>query len=228
MSISRVGSASSETTSLTIPAGHQTGDLIFILAFIDGSTTPPTVPAGWTTVTSRTGTTCSLVGAWKIAGSASETSGTWTTATGMMCHVYRGIDQLVPLGSIASAGTTAGTTSPSTYGPSSGVGLDRMDNQWFMAFQFHRSINTTTMNNPPTGYTNVINAQAGATNNMVSFDTNGPVAEGFASNTVAPGGTASGWMVVQFPVYPAMQRLTNLQAARSISAGIISLGERIR
>lgn len=232
--ISRVGAGSAEATTITIPGTYQAGDIILIAAFRDGSTTNPSVPADWNTLTVTTdGTSCSASMGWKIATSGSETSGTWTNATGLMCHVYRGVDPISPFGVQTATPTTsltanAGTTSPSTYGGTTGAAKGRMDNQWFVAFQFHRSTDTTTMNNAPTGYINVINAQSGATQNMVSFDTNGPVEAGFASNTVAPGGTASGWQTLQLPIYPPMYRSNNYQFARCVSEGVISLGEKIR
>lgn len=223
--ISRIGSRAAEATTVTIPAGHQAGDIILIFAFRDGSTTNPSIPAGWTNITNTTdGTLCSVSIGWKIAANSSETSGTWTNATHLQCVVYRGADPIKPFGTLTA---NAGTTSPSTYGSTRGVGKDIMDNQWFVAFQGHTSIDTTTMNTAPTGYTNLQYLQ-GATSDSVLFDTNGPVASGFASNTVAPGGTASGWQTCQLPVYPAMMRQNNYQSVRCISAGVISLGERIR
>ena len=140
--ISRIGSASAEATTITIPAGHHQGDIILIAAFRDGNTTNPSVPAGWTTITVTTdGTTCSTSVGWKIATSNSETSGTWTNATGLMCHVYRGVDHISPFGvqtatPSPSLTANAGTTSPSTYGATTGVNKGRMNNQWFVAFQF--------------------------------------------------------------------------------------------
>lgn len=204
MAISFIGSASAEATSLTIPAGHQFNDAMLVYAFRDGSTTAPTIPAGWTSIRSNTGTLCSSVLCYKIASSGAETSGTWTNATALMVHVYRGVDALNPFGFGGAAGVVAntGTTSPSTYG--STAVLARRSDQWFAAFQCHASIDTTTMNNAPTGYTNIINAQTGATNNMVSFDTAAPTKVGFASNTVAPGGTASNWLAIQVPIWPSV------------------------
>jgi hypothetical protein len=142
-----------------------------------------------------------------------------------MCHVYRGVDAIKPFGTLTA---NAGTASPVTYGSTVGVGKGIMNNQWFVCFAAHRLIDTTTATTPPTGYTLVITA-LGATSDMVSFDTNAPVQAGFASNTVAQGGAANlGWQSCQLPVYPAMQRQNNFQAARCISNGVISLGERIK
>ena len=225
MAISRIGSLSVQASTINIPNGEQAGDIILMFAWRDGSATNPTVPADWTVITNTTdGTTCSVSMGWKIATSALETSGTWTSATHLHCIVYRGVDHITPFGTLTA---NAGTTSPSTYGSTQGVGKDRMDNQWFAAFQGHRSVDTTTMNTAPTGYTNLQYLQD-SVSDSVSFDTNGPVETGFASNTVAPGGTASGWITAQIPIYPAMQRLNNYQFPRVISDGVISVTESIK
>lgn len=223
--ISRIGSNSSETNSVTIPAGHQAGDLIIISAFRDGSATNPTIPAGWTNITNTSdGTTCSISAGWKFAASGAETSGTWTNATGMLVHVYRGVDPVAPLGTFTFNGGSSATL---TYGATTGLTKARMDNQWFVAFAHHRSINTTTMTNAPTGYTLVVTA-LGATQDQVSFDTDGPTEIGFASNTVATGGTSSGFCTIQLPIYPPMMKTNNFQQVRSVSAGVISVGEKVR
>jgi len=226
MAIERVGHNSAEASTVTIPTGHKAGDIILIFAFRDGNVTNPTIPAGWNTITNTLdGTSCSVSIGWKVAQSGSETSGTWTNATHLQTIIYRGADPNSPFGSLTS---NAGTTSPSTYGATTGVTKWKSNETWFAAFQGHRSVDTTTMNSAPTGYTNLQYLQ-GATSDSVSFDTNGPAnAEGFASNTVAPGGTASGWITAQIPIYPARMQQNNFQFARSKSAGIISMSERIR
>jgi len=226
MAIERVGHNSAEAATVTIPTGHKAGDIILIFAFRDGSATNPTIPAGWTNITNTLdGTSCSVSIGWKVAKSSAETSGTWTNATHLQVIVYRGVDITTPFGALTS---NAGTTSPSTYGATTGVTKWKSNETWFAAFQGHRSIDTTSMNNVPTGYTNLQYLQ-GATSDSVSFDTNGPVNnDGFASNTVAPGGTASGWITAQIPIYPASMQQNNFQFARSKSAGIISMSERIR
>lgn len=223
--ITRVGSGSVEANTVTIPAGHAQHDIILMFAFRDGSTTNPSLPAGWTSITTTLdGTSCSATLGWKIAVSAADTSGTWTNATHLQVIVYRGVDPIVPFGAITS---NTGTTTPSTYGATTGITKGRMSNMWFAAFQGHVSINTTTLNTAPTGYTN-LQYLTGATCDSVSFDTNGIVENGFASNTVAPGGTNSNWITAQMPVYPVQIQMNNFRFARSRSAGVISLGERIR
>lgn len=223
--ISRISSASAEATTVTLGT-HAAGDIIIICAVRDGSTTNPSIPAGWTNITNTSdGTLMSISVGWKRAASGAETSGTWTNATGLMCHVYRGPDPIRPFGSItfnASAATTV------TYGATTGVTKIRMNDQWMVAFAICTGVDTTTLNTAPNGgYTNVINA-LGATQDMVSFDTNGPVQTGVASNTVTHGGASQNNVSIQIPIYPTMMRLNNFQSARVISAGTMSVGEKIR
>lgn len=90
--ISYVGGQTASATTLTVPT-HQTGDLILFYAYRDGSLTPPTVPSGYTSITSVTRNSAygnqSMVAGYKIAASSSETSGTWTNASILLCQVYR-------------------------------------------------------------------------------------------------------------------------------------------
>lgn len=224
--ISRIGSASAEATTVTIPAGHQAGDILIICAVNDGSVTNPTIPAGWTSITNTAdGTLMSISVAWKLATSSSETSGTWTSATGLMCHVYRGADPVTPFGATTFSFSTATTV---TYGANTGVTKIRTDNQWIVAFAVCTGVDTTTLNTAPSGgYTNVINA-LGAVQDMVSFDTNGPVEVGSASRTVTHGGASQNNLSIQIPLYTAMPVGQNYKSAHSISAGVISVTERIR
>lgn len=223
--ISRISSASAEANTVTLGT-HAQGDIIIIYAVRDGSTTNPTIPAGWTNITNTSdGTLMSISVGWKIATSNANTSGTWTNATGLMCHVYRGADQIKPFGAITFNASSATTV---TYGATTGVTKVRMDNQWMVAFTTCTGVDTTTLNTAPNGgYTNVINA-LGATQDMVSFDTNGPVETGVASNTVTHGGASQNNLSIQIPIYPAMMKQNNYQQVRSISAGVISIGEKIR
>lgn len=223
--ISRVSSASAEATTVTLGT-HAAGDIIIICAVRDGSTTNPTIPAGWTNITNTSdGTLMSISVGWKRAASSGETSGTWTNATGLMCHVYRGVDPTTPFGAITFNASSATTV---TYGATTGATKIRMDNQWMVAFAVCTGVDTTTLNTAPSGgYTNVINA-LGATQDMVSFDTNGPVQTGVASNTVTHGGASQNNLSIQIPIYPGQMRFNNYQSFHSISAGVISLTDRIR
>jgi hypothetical protein len=222
--ISRISSASAEAATVTLGT-HAKGDLILICAVRDGSVTNPTIPTGWTNITNTTdGTLISVSVGWKWATSAAETSGTWTNATGLMCHVYRGADPVTPFGTFGGGSTAATTVN---YSASTGVTRARMDNQWIIRFAICTGVDTTTLNTAPTDCTNVINA-LGATQDMVSFDTNGPVQNGAAAQNITHGGASQNSINVMIPMYPPQMKLNNYQSVRSVSAGVMSVGERIR
>ena len=117
MTVSFVGSASAEAASLTLPT-HQAGDLIVIFAGRTGSTSPPSVPAGWrfATQSSASGVTPPALAAsigWKIAASSAETSGTWTSASMLLAVVIRDDANLLVIGGIGK--TTGGPTTTVNY-----------------------------------------------------------------------------------------------------------------
>lgn len=214
----RVGAACAEAATISLPADIKPGDVMVIFAFRDGSTTNPTVPAGWTTLTNTLdGTTCSASIGWRRYVAA-DTSGTWTNATALALVVYRfGEAGVTPVG---TPQTSVGTTSPSTY---AAVATGRGGSSWIVAFQGHRSVDTTTLTTPPTGLTNVA-SNLGATCDIVVHDSNGPIPDRFVSATVAPGGTASGWITAVVEIFNRSLVLNNYLSLRVASGGS---GERV-
>lgn len=220
--ISRIGANSSEATTITIPTGHRIGDLIIIFAFRDGSTTNPTIPAGWTSITNTTdGTTCSVSAGWKIAASTSETSGTWTNASGLICVVYRGqLNTATPIGTFAPG---AGTTNTVNYAARALAKSNVIGGSWWVAFAAHRSVDTT-LESPPSGLSLITNT-AGATAEYAAFDSNGIVTGNWPSTNVSISGTASGWQTM---VIEIKMQAHNINNYLSLKAGNgISVGERI-
>lgn len=220
MALSRIGVASTEATTITIPVGHQAGDLLIIFAFRDGSTTNPTIPAGWTSITNTTdGTTCSVSAAWKIAISSTDTSGTWTSTTGLICFVFRGqATNKTPIGTFSPS---AGATNTVTYGV-----LDPLKcpgTSWVIAFAGHRSIDTT-LETAPTGLVNQTNT-VGALAEYAGHDSNG-VINSWPSTNVALTGTASGWQTMMIEIFAEQLNLNNFQFA-DVGDGM-SISEKIR
>lgn len=128
MAISRVGAASAATTSLTVPA-HAVGDLMLMLAWRSGSSSAPTVPSGWTVLgtANQTGSTKCWVGLYyHVATSTSDTSGTWTSATGLVCMIYR--QAAVPVAGDVSV--QAGTSTTANYPAKT---ISDTVNSWFAA-----------------------------------------------------------------------------------------------
>src|SRR5438105_4128941 len=118
MSISRIGTpVAGDGTTITIPAGHQIGDAILIYAFAATNNTP-SLPAGWTNLANTNAGASGHRVAYKIAISSSDTSGTWTNATGLACVVYRGVstfEQPFPVGGTGLAGGSTGTGTVLTH-----------------------------------------------------------------------------------------------------------------
>lgn len=186
MPLSYVGGAAG-TTSATLPT-FQSGDLALVFAFRDGSTTNPTVPSGWNTITNTSdGTTCSVSVGWRRLVYTDTTTGTWTNATRVVVLVWRGSEPFItPVGGGAnSAGTTSTTTFPA-------VAMTRTDGtSWVVGFIGHRSTDTD-IEIAPAGMT----ARAGgvdANAEAHGHDTNGGVSSWSSTNRTASG-TASGWV----------------------------------
>lgn len=196
MTISFVGAASAEATSLTLPA-HQAGDLLIVAAAAQANTLI-TIPAGWNRLHYRadSGTTNrALSVAYKIATSAAETSGTWTNATVMACTVYRDSVDYITLGGMRFSGQSNASTL--LYGPlpSSGdtAGL-LTPNQWAIAVGMTGS-NALAAETAPTGFTNRVSIAGASTTELAMHDTNAEVAS-VGSLSVALGGSAASMSVV--------------------------------
>jgi hypothetical protein len=176
MAITRIGTSAIEGTTITIPGTYQAGDIILIYAY-RSATTAPSLPAGWTNIgTASAGATSYRLG-WKLAASASETSGTWTNATGLVCWVGRGIStSKTPVGN--STGNT-GTTATPNFGTNT---LLSNGGSWIVAFAANHST-TSTLETPPTGMVNRVDL-VGVADEYVCHDTNGVYDGNWPATTV--------------------------------------------
>lgn len=218
-----ISSASAESTTLTMPT-HAAGDFILMYCFRDGSTTLPTLPAGWTQINSGAANTCSARLAYKIAASSSETSGTWTSGTELVCQVYRNVQV------IGASAVGTGSSATVNYPALSGMFTD--GNSVVAAFSGHRSVNGN-LALAPTGMVNRV-SQAGATADAAGFDTNGGVSS-WSSQNVATGETASGYISIVVELISAASVIppaptitgTNQVTANSISLPAHNIGDLI-
>lgn len=92
--ISFIGQCNGTTSCASVPS-HAVGDLFIAFAGRDASTTAPTLPSGWTSVTTAsingTSTADSVIRvACKVATSTSETITGFTNAGNLVAHIYRG------------------------------------------------------------------------------------------------------------------------------------------
>jgi hypothetical protein len=185
MSISRIGSATG-VASCTIPT-HAVGDLILIFAFRDGNATAPLLPAGYTSVGTKSGTTCSARLGYKIATATNDGSGTWTNATEVVAVIYRPTPgNTIGIGASASntGATNAANFAALTLNDTSGA-------SWVAAGIGHRSLDQN-IETAPTGMTNFADV-LDATAEAAGHDTNGGVISWPSTNETLSG-TASNWV----------------------------------
>lgn len=110
MAISRIQAASAQATNVAISA-PAVGDLILSFAHRDGSTTAPSLAAGYTNIANSGANTNSARLAYKFSDGTETTGGTWTNATSVAVGVYRGCHPQMPAGDAQPGGAASGTLS---------------------------------------------------------------------------------------------------------------------
>lgn len=167
MTVSFVGSASAEATSVTLPA-HQAGDLIVIFAGRTGSTGPPSVPAGWrfAAQSSVSGVAPPSLGAsvgWKIAASSAETSGTWTGASMLLAVVIRDDTNLLVIGALNKNVGSSSTVNYAALVTNTGQTVAGMRfTSSYVLLPVMATSNTSDIDTPPTASTSKIVSLVGS------------------------------------------------------------------
>lgn len=87
--ISRIQAVSANANNVAITS-TTSGDLIIVFAYFAGTATQPTLAAGFTNIANQAGTAQACRIGYKISAGGDTSSGTWTNATQVVCHVYRG------------------------------------------------------------------------------------------------------------------------------------------
>jgi len=169
------------TSSATLPT-FTPGDIAYVWAFRDGSTTAPTLPAGWTNLNATGANTASARVAYRELQAGDTTTDTWANATSVEVEVYRGV---MPGGNVAVNGGSSTTVNYPALTLVNSSGSSRV-----LAFAGHRSTNTA-LETPPTGMVN-LRSSVDATDHIAGHDTNGGVTA-WTSQNVSVGGTSSGW-----------------------------------
>ena len=190
MAISRVSSASTQATTITIPS-HQAGDLIFISAGRN-NTTAATVPSGWVQAGSSGASGVSVTGGWKLAKSSSETSGTWINASVLFCKVYRADTGILAF-SLASNGANATGTSVSFPALTNGlVYRDGSLDNWYIGIAMQLN-SANSLETPPSGMANVAVESSSGAWKAVLHDTNASQLSNWATaaTTVATAAASS-------------------------------------
>lgn len=170
MTVSRVGTAAANATSVTLPA-HQVGDLIIVAAWRDGYTaTPLAAAAGWSLITLRFAGQFTMAIAAKIATSSAELSGTWLGATQIIAAVYRHSTNYLAIGQVQSANAGSSTINYGGFSQASNI-TDR----WAVAFA-GTILNTTDIETAPTGLTNITSIAGSSTGELVLHDSGANIA----------------------------------------------------
>lgn len=175
------------TNTATLPA-HQAGDFFIALAKRAGSSTPPAIPIanGWAEVASGGANALGYALATLTARNASETCGTFTSATGLTILQYRPSSGYA----LAVGGFQPGFASSSLTVPTPTVSfIDQDGTSWCISMMGHNSTDLTGLSTPPTGMTN---RSTLASNSMAASDTGGPVFS-WTSRSVTYTGTAGAY-----------------------------------
>lgn len=153
--IARTGSGAG-TTSFTFSA-TATNDLKVIFAYRSGSTTAPSLPAGWTTISTGSTATGGTTGSFRIgcnvSSSSSDTgSGTWTNATNIAGASYSGTAvNATGNCNISGIGTTGTSNAKTSTTASYGAITLQDSNSWVIGFLGDSAASLCT----PSGMTNV-------------------------------------------------------------------------
>lgn len=196
MTVSFVGSAAAEATSVTLPT-HQAGDLIIIWAHNSANTTPPTMPAGWGNlynISRAVGANRGTTVAHKQATSSAETSGTWTNAQIIGCLVYRHTTNVITIG-----GHIAQTDNNSTSWFYAGLAAATATNATlhirsataFIVLLAACNSNALAIETAPSSFTQRLTLAGASVNEIAAFESNAAVSS-YAGSTISLGGTGIG------------------------------------
>lgn len=220
MAIIRIGASAIEATSITLPGSYQNGDYALIYAFRT-ATTAPTLPAGWTSLNTNSSGATSFTCGYKKLISASDVSGTWTNATGLICNVYRGLSTIrTPISS--GVGNQTATSSTINY---QALTMAQKNQAWIVAFAAIVAT-TSTIITPPTNLTNAVDL-VGSTVEYVSHDSNGVFpGSGIWPTTTVSVGVSGEWRSI---VVEIMSEQLNIENYKFVKVGDgMSASEKIR
>lgn len=128
MAIARTQAVSANATNVAITSTSN-GDTIIVFAYNNASTTIPSLPGGFTNLStnSATGNACRI--GYKVSTGGDTTSGTWTNASNVACHVYSGCNTTTPF---LNTTTGAGNGSTLTF---TGFAMTNTDgSDWIAGF----------------------------------------------------------------------------------------------
>jgi len=210
MSISFVGAASAEATSLTLPT-HQAGDVLFVFPLRIGAGGAMVTPAvGWLTSgnTVFVGGSGNISAFWKIAESSSEMSGAWGNANLLLAAVYRISNRRIfaPFrNSTRNASTTtinypAKSSLAATQTGASNANM-ASENSWVIGLAATTSI-AVSLTSPPSGMSHRASVLGASSGQIVLHDTNADVSSWASTNVTASSAIEYASMTIDLPTIP--------------------------
>jgi hypothetical protein len=206
MTISRISSATNNGTTITLGT-HAKGDLLMIFGYRDASATAPTLPSGWYNLMATAASSPSLVVAWKIAASSSESSGTWTNASTLHSIVYRAGTGNIVIPTILQ--TNIATTTTPTFGAPAVTGTfpTNIDDYWIVGMMGMRNSSNNLQSATWTGLSNVTSSTDGSSWQVVVNDSNATRTTAWTSQS-ATVTTSATWRsavvgLIEFPTQAA-------------------------
>lgn len=195
MATSRIGTATVTGTSITLPS-HQAGDLILMYAYRSTSAISLSPPNGWFFGPSLAGGGATSLIAWKIAASAAEVSGTWTSFEALLAVVYRETtNYLLPGGSM---GPSSQSTATPSYNAIIAPTSFRGSASYVAAFVGVRGVDRDVQTVAPTGMANITSlAASGRAIGM--HETTSTAASWTTQTTTATG--SSGYHVIMLEIH---------------------------
>ena len=192
--ISFVSGDAAESNTLTAPT-HKAGDIIFVVAYREGNSTPPTRPAGYETIYYDTiPNTNSLTILYKFATSSAETIGTFTNANAIAAAVYRGVSQSNPLGADQWGDSTGQVNwnNSDTY-------QEAVSGSWNVGFGVGTNGGETVSNFARTSpVTHTLRASTNTNRWVGIFDSNGPLSSALSAQAISAGSPGNSWTVEQW------------------------------
>lgn len=195
MAISFIGAASANADTVDLPS-HQAGDLFICAAYNNNAATRPNTPDGWVSVVAASSASNAILLSFRIAGTASEVSGTWTEADQLIIVVYRS-ENIMHVGNSSLLTFTAGIGGTITY-PAVTRGSP-ITNLWHGAVVAHQS-NNTDINVAPTGMVNRSAIAGGSAGELAIHDTNANSAVWNATHYTLTSGTSSSGRVATYEI----------------------------
>ncbi len=101
-------------TSISSMPTHAAGDYLVIAAMKFNGTTIPSLPSGWTSLLTGSGSGRGWRIGYRVASSSSMTSGTWSNATDVNLSVYRGVASIGAVAAGVSGVPALTLTQPGT------------------------------------------------------------------------------------------------------------------